>query len=136
MSAGEGGERAKGEEEWMGRESYEQRWAALSDEVLTGMRDWRVQHPSATLREIETELDRRLARLRARMLEDLALQSRAAAWSAQAPDQRPSCRQCGTALAPRGTQVRRLKTHGGQELTLPRTYGLCPQCGQGLFPPR
>jgi YgiT-type zinc finger domain-containing protein len=119
----------------MESEAYERRWAALSEEVLTGMRDWRVQHPQATLREIEDELDGRLARLRARMLEDLALQSRAATWPAGPPAQRPTCPQCGAALAPRGTHPRRLKTHGGQELTLPRTYGVCPQCGQGHFPP-
>jgi RNase P subunit RPR2 len=115
---------------------FERQWATLSEEVLTGMRDWRAQHPQATLREIEDELDTGLARLRARMLEDLALQSRAAAWSATAPAQRPTCPQCGAALAPRGRHPRRLKTHGGQELTLLRTYGVCPQCGQGHFPPR
>jgi hypothetical protein len=114
-------------------EAYEQKWAALSEEVLTGMRDWRVQHPQATLREIEDELDGRLARLRARMLEDLALHSRAAAWSGGAATSPPGCPECGTALAPRGTHRRRLKTHGGQELTLPRTYGVCPTCGQGHF---
>jgi hypothetical protein len=31
----------------MGIAAFEQRWAALSEEVLTGMRDWRVQHPPA-----------------------------------------------------------------------------------------
>ena len=30
-------------------------WHHLTQEVMSGMRDWRVQHPTATLREIETE---------------------------------------------------------------------------------
>jgi hypothetical protein len=125
-----------GDGEWeMESAAFERRWAALSEEVLTGMRDWRVQHPQATLREIEVELDERLAHLRARMLEDLALQSRAAAWNGGAASSPPCCPECGTALAPRGTHRRRLKTHGGQELTLPRTYGVCSSCGQGHFPP-
>lgn len=119
----------------MDSEAFEQKWATLSEEVVTGMRDWRVQHPRATLREIEEELDGRLARVRVRLLADLALQSRAAAWSAAPAAQWPSCPQCGSAWAPRGTHPRRLKTHGGQELTLPRTYGVCPTWGQGHFPP-
>jgi hypothetical protein len=51
-------------------EDLDARWPALSDEVMTGMKDWRVQHPKATFREIEAALDERLARLRVRMLED------------------------------------------------------------------
>ncbi len=50
------------------QEPFEQEWAALSEDVLSGMQDWRAQHPQATLSEIEVELDARLARLRARLL--------------------------------------------------------------------
>ena len=63
------------------RKDFDQTWRALSDEVLTGMKEWRLQHPRATLSEIEAALDERLARLRARMLEDAALASAAADWS-------------------------------------------------------
>jgi len=108
----------------------------LTDDIMTGMREWRIQHPKATLREIETELDARLARTRARMLEDLALQSTAATWQDAARLHTPSCPQCGTPLDERGTHPRTLLTHGGQELTLERSYGVCPSCGSGLFPPR
>jgi hypothetical protein len=44
-------------------------WQQLTQDVMTGMRDWRAQHPKATLREMEQELDTRLNRMRARMLE-------------------------------------------------------------------
>jgi hypothetical protein len=100
------------------------------------MCDWRVQHPTATLREIETELDARLARLRARMLEDLALQSAATSWRDSSVSQHPTCPECATPLQERGTHPRSLHTHGGQLLTLQRSYGVCPACGTGLFPPR
>jgi len=53
------------------------RWRQLSEEVISGMKEWRVQHPRATFQEIEAALDERLARLRARMLQDAALLSRA-----------------------------------------------------------
>ena len=99
------------------------------------MREWRLHHPKATLREIETELDTRLHGMRARMLEDLALQSAAAAWEASSAGQSPACPQCGEALQERGRHARTLQTHGGQAVTLARSDGVCPACGAGLFPP-
>ncbi len=47
-------------------------WEAVSGDMLSGMREWRLQHPTATLREIETALDEHWYRLRARRLHDLA----------------------------------------------------------------
>jgi hypothetical protein len=119
----------------MQRSINEPLWHDLTQEVMTGMRDWRIQHPRATLREIETELDARWARARARMLEDLALQSAATTWQDSPTAQQPTCPDCGTPLQERGTQPRTLQTHGGQDLTLERSYGVCPACGVGLFPP-
>jgi YgiT-type zinc finger domain-containing protein len=119
-------------------EAFERDWAALSEEGLSGMADWRAQHPRATLSEIEGELDGRLARMRARMLERVAQQSPATTWrhaAREGEDAGPTCPQCGTRLEPHGRRTRRLRTSGGQELQLQRDYGVCPQCGQGLFPP-
>ena len=105
-------------------------------EILSGMHEWRQQHPRATLRAIEEELDARWARVRARLLEDLALQSAATAWAASPAGEQPTCPACGVPLQERGTQSRSLQTHGGQTLTLKREYGTCSACGTGLFPPR
>ena len=118
----------------MDRQQFEQRWHQLSSEIMSGISDWRLQHPKATLRDIESELDARLARVRARMLEDLALASAAADWQAAATSP-PLCPQCGSPLQPRGSQARTLQTHGGQSLTLERCYGVCSVCATGLFPP-
>jgi hypothetical protein len=120
----------------MARGLNESLWHQLSEESTTGMREWRLQHPKASLREIETELDARLSRTRVRMLEDLALQSTAATWTEVARLQIPACPECGTLLDKRGSHPRTLLTHGGQEITLERSYGVCPSCGSGLFPPR
>jgi hypothetical protein len=120
------------------RTAFAQEWAAMSEEVLSGMADWRAQHPRAPLSAIETELDSRLARLRARLLERVAQQSAATTWRLPTGDQEdaaPRCASCGAPLEPRGQHRRRLRTSGGQEVTLEREYGVCPQCGQGLFPP-
>jgi hypothetical protein len=108
---------------------------ALSDDILTGMREWHLQHPDASLTEIERALDQRWYRLRAKLLHDLALEREAANWQATATE-RPTCPGCGRTLIRRGRQPRQLKTHGNRTLTLSRSYGYCPTCKKGHFPPR
>ncbi|GAC1459464.1 MAG: hypothetical protein PVSMB4_18750 [Ktedonobacterales bacterium] len=120
----------------MARSLNESLWRTLTEEIMSGMREWRSQHPTATLRAIETELDTRLHHMRARMLEDLALQSTAAAWKDASHRHTPTCPQCGTALDDRGQRSRTLLTQGGHAVSLERSYGVCPACGTGLFPPR
>jgi ribosomal protein S27AE len=110
-------------------------WAALADEVFTGMAEWRVEHPRATFREIEQEVDVRLAGLRARMLQDVAMRSAQADVSALSAAERPRCPQCGVALEGRGQKVRRLTTNHNQQVALARSYAVCPRCGSGVFPP-
>lgn len=103
--------------------------------MLTGMSEWRQQHPRATLREIEEAMDERLNKLRAGMLEELVKMSPQADWSATPKQERPVCERCGKALVSRGKQRRQLQTSGGQQVEIERSYGTCPECGQGLFPP-
>ena len=109
---------------------------ALSYDILSGMREWRLQHPDATLTEIEQALDERWYQVRARMLAELALSREVARRQASAEADRPTCPDCGRPLIRRGRQPRQLKTHGGQDLTLTRSYAYCPNCRKGLFPPR
>lgn len=109
-------------------------WQAVSTEVTSGMAEWRRQHPRATLREIERELDKRLARLRAQMLEDAALLSEKREW-VEGQDGVPTCPDCGLALKGRTRDERQLQTQGEEVIRLERQYGVCPQCGQGFFPP-
>lgn len=113
----------------------EARWQGLADEVLTGMKEWRLQHPKASLREIEAALDERLSRVRARMLQDLALASAAADLGAAGPGERPVCPGCGQGLEARGQHARELTTYHDRTIRLERSYAVCPACGAGLFPP-
>jgi hypothetical protein len=106
----------------------------LAEEALLGMRDWRAAHPRATLKEIEAEVDARLARLRGQVVQDAAQASPLADFRGAA--ERPSCPHCGTPLRAAGQHRRRLVTDRGQPVELERTYGRCPACGAGLFPPR
>jgi uncharacterized protein with PIN domain len=87
------------------------------------------------LSELEAALDERLAGMRARMLAELALASRAADQSGQAPEGRARCPSCGARLEPRGTHRRTVVTDRGQGVDLERDYAVCPSCGTGLFPP-
>ena len=109
------------------------RWSDLAAEVVTGFRAWRTQHPTATLTEIEDDLDRRLHGMRARLLEDAALRS--AATEMRETTARPPCPACGTPMQADGREVRRLTTTGDERLTLTRAHAHCPACGGGRFPP-
>ena len=112
----------------------EPQWHGLAEEVFAEMAEWRAQHPTATFREIEAALDERLAKLRARMLQDAALASAA---TELAPDRpRPPCPACGHELRPAGAHPRRLTASHQQAITLTRAYARCPACGTGVSPPR
>ena len=91
----------------------------------------RAAHPTATLAELEAELDRRWLRLRAQMLADLALVSRAADLAGE----RPACPDCGGRLVAAGDRARTLITLGDEAVTLRRAYATCTGCGGRLFPP-
>ena len=113
----------------------EEHWRDLSEQILTAMVEWRRTHPKATFREIEDEVHLRMSRLEAQLIQDTAQQSTSRAWSGGSPQERPTCPVCGTPLHARGKRVRKLQAAGGQEVTLNRAYGSCPNCGTGLFPP-
>ena len=96
------------------RDDFDAKWNPLAQEVMSGMKEWRLQHPKATLREIEAALDERLGKMRARMLEDAALASAAADLSQKSAEERIKCPQCGADLAARGHPTRSLTTHFNQ----------------------
>lgn len=109
----------------------------MSEELmlLTGMKEWRQQHPRATLREIEEAMDERLAKLRAGMLEELVKMSPQADWSQGPEEQRPRCERCGELLESRGKRRRWLQTSGGKPRpTRPQLWDL-PPVWAGSFSP-
>jgi hypothetical protein len=116
-------------------QEFDEKWAKLGKEVLSGMKEWRLAHPRATLGEIEAAIDERLGRLRSQMIADAALASDAADWREVGEKEKARCQQCGAVVQARGEGERRLQTGRGQEVVLKRQYGVCPQCGAGFFPP-
>lgn len=117
------------------RDDFDAQWHVLADEGMSGLKDWRVQHPKATLREIEQALDARLAHLRAQFMADIALASAAANVTMAPAEERPHCPTCAGPLQARGQQQRTLTTQQDQPVTLTRSYRYCPTCQVGLFPP-
>jgi hypothetical protein len=92
-------------------------WHTMTEEVVSELAEWRVQHPRATLREIEQAVDERLAGVRARMVQDMALRSTQRDVCALPAAERPVCPHCGVVLEadhkpqsrdPPGPELRRL----------------------------
>lgn len=117
----------------MNKDELHRSWSGMSEDILTGMLEWRLQHPKATFREIEAEVDRRLAVLRAKMIADAALACAQTDWVPGSVE--GMCPECGKPLEKNGKKKRRLQTRGGQAVELEREYGVCLACGQGIFPP-
>lgn len=108
--------------------------AGLSD--VLGMTQWRQEHPQATWAEIEAAVDAQITPLRAQLLEDLVGMGQGQEWSERPPVERPRCATCGRPLWARGEHSRYIQTTGGEAVQVRRTYGTCPTCGVGFFPPR
>ena len=114
----------------------EQAWFQRSEEILRDIQEWRRahRHPKATVVEIEDEVHKRMMQLEAQVLQDAAQESRSREWEATSAEEHPRCAKCGVPVKARGKHQRTLQGNGGQSVTLHRTYGRCPRCGEGFFP--
>ncbi len=119
----------------MTRAKAGQSWDEIAEEVFTGFREWRVQHPRATFKEMETALDARWARVRARILADAAVQSAASDLREVPAGARPVCPDCGGQLVVAGQEERLLTTTYEQQIALSRSATTCTACGRRVFPP-
>ena len=77
------------------RNDFEARWHEEAEAVISGMKEWRLQHPKATFRELEQALDARLGKMRVRLLRDAALASAATDLASAETGERLRCPQCG-----------------------------------------
>jgi len=114
----------------------EQAWQSKSVEILTEIKAWRQAHPKATFVEIEEQVHARLMELEAQVLQEAASASENREWGLSTDTPAPLCPTCAVPLQARGKRERTLHGNGGQSVTLKRTYGICPKCRSGLFPPR
>jgi hypothetical protein len=106
----------------------------MSTEILTDIKEWRRAHPRATYVEIEDEVHKRLMHLEARLIEGAVEESPSREWGRGSGVDAASCPKCAVSLQTRGKHQRTLQGNGGENVTLLRTYGTCPRCGEGFFP--
>ena len=107
--------------------------AGLQD--VLGLTQWRKEPPQATWAEIEAAVDEQINQLRAQLIQDVVQMGVTEDWSQKSEAERAQCATCGKPLWARGEQTRYLQTTGGEAVKLTRTYGACPGCGVGFFPP-
>lgn len=120
----------------MNREERSERWEDLSGRVGAALGAWRAEHPRATWREIETAVDECWREVRAQLVKEVAEASPSQAVGRAAGSGEPlRCRDCGTELRDQGKRTRCLTTEGQQVIGLERSYGVCPACRTGHFPP-
>ena len=112
----------------------EQAWLQKSKEILSDMKEWRRAHPKATFVEIEDEVHKRMMQLEAQVLQETAQESSSREWGGPLGEEHPRCPKCEEPLKARGKHKRTLQGNGGQSVTLHRTYGTCPTCGESFFP--
>jgi hypothetical protein len=106
-----------------------------SDEVLQKMKSWNTLHPDATFLEIEVKARELVSALEARLIQESALERERGDWAEQETEEQLQCPTCHVPLLSRGKHMRHLQGTAGREIQLKRTYGTCPNCGIGFFPP-
>lgn len=114
--------------------SSQKDWEDLYQEASEVTRRWRREHKRATLTEIEETVDQELARVRAQMIQDLAMASEMADVRSMAREERPKCPQCGRPAVANGRQKRRLTTDQEQVVELNRSKAYCRHCQLSFFP--
>lgn len=101
--------------------------------LIEGLNKWRENHPHATMREIEEEIDRRMSEMRVRLIADTVMRS---ASTGTEKGKKEMCPKCGGAVKKKGKKKRKLETNGGQAIEFEREYVTCQSCGHGFFPSR
>jgi len=117
------------------KDMEERAWITKSTKILTDLKEWRRAHPKATFVEIEDEVHQRMMQLEAQILQDAAQASASQEWGKTSGQPAPLCPKCAVPLQARGQHQRTLQGNGGESVTLSRTYGTCPTCGESFFPP-
>lgn len=115
----------------MGEPALEELGHAFAERVRT----WKEQHPQATLQDMDQAVLELTWQLHAQTVSTLAAHEPEADWAGRPAAERPCCPTCAVPLRPHGKRQRQLQGYGGEPIILDRTYGSCPQCQAGFFPP-
>lgn len=113
----------------------QEKWREAFGEASEAVSEWRVGHPRATFNEIENQVDGKLAKIRAEMIEDLVRESQLTNLTEIPKGKRPQCPVCGQVLASNGKQKRQLISSHEQVIEIERSKGYCGHCRVSYFPP-
>ena len=111
------------------------KWQEMFREASEEVSQWRGEHPQASFSNIENVVDEKLAKVRAKMIEELVLESKMTNIKELAAAERPQCVGCGQPIAANGKQKRELITKYEQVVELERSKGYCRGCQVSYFPP-
>ena len=111
------------------------KWQELFSEASEEVSQWRTEHPRASFTSIENEVDEKLAKVRAKMIEELVLESKMSNLKQLKVEERPKCVGCGGPIMANGRQKRKLITNHEQVVELERSKGYCRGCRVSYFPP-
>ncbi|SRR5579884_2840502 len=106
----------------------------VSEEIIRAMTAWNASNPKATFLDIEVKARELVSQLQAQLIQASALEPEDS--SKPEERERPICPTCQVPLLWRGKRSRQLQGPVGRDIHLKRTYGTCPNCGTGFFPPR
>jgi len=112
-----------------------QQWTESFQQASEEISEWREGNRRASLTDIENTVDGKLAKVRAEMIQELALESAMTDFKRLPPEERPKCPVCGEPLVANGKQKRQLTTTYEQQVELERSKGYCQGCGVSFFPP-
>ncbi len=113
-----------------------QEWQKQFQEASEEISQWREREPKASFTSIEKIVDKKLAKLRACIIQELIQESQLTDITELTDEERPKCVVCGRQLAANGKQKRRLITNYEQVVEIERSKGYCRQCRVSFFPPR
>ncbi len=99
----------------------------VMDAAQRALQAWQDTHPDASFAEIESAVEQHLSGVRAQLVGELVDRGMT--------DEHPTCRGCGTTMAPRSESSRKVVIQGNASVELHRSYVVCPARGAGLFPP-
>ena len=112
----------------MNREKAKAKFMRGAEEMFEEMWDWGEEHPEASFDEIAGKLSRERRELMGEMLGEMLLQHGDGRY------EEVECPQCGQKTNSNGRRTRTV-LHAEGEVEVTRTHRLCPECGQGIFPP-
>jgi hypothetical protein len=112
------------------REHQKAEYMKEAEELFDELMDWSDENEAPNMTQIEDIV----LKLRKRFGEQIA-QSVIQDQEQRQPAERVYCPQCGEEMGPKGMKGNHVETRIGR-LKIEREHHYCPQCKQGIFPPR